>query len=427
VLSKLSFIPSSILATVAIAACAEPAPAVSEDQQGLLDEIFDEVPNNLPLLDSGGFAASFHPAGSVDLSNNFFTPQGSNGRDCGTCHAPEDGWSIRPATVALMFLLTGGMDPLFVNNLDTDRPTSDMSTLAARWNATTMLRQGKFTRRVAPPAVRDYDVVAASDPFGVGTTSSLWFFRRPLPTANFRSFTVMWDGANTVGTVLRDGLIKQARSNVTGAQQGTPAADPIIFDMVDYEAAISHAQLIGFRVGRLDSEGAHGGPEAAAAQPLVNARFDLYDAWQHAGSPHRRQIWRGQELFNNVNAPSGKTCRGCHTAANNGQNVNGTLFDVGVSRPEFAKPDMAVYTFRRTSDGAMLQSTDPGRGIRSGNFADLNRFKTPNLRGLAARAPYFHNGIAGTLDDVVKHYETALGFVFTHQEEADLVAFLGAL
>ena len=88
---------------------------------------------------------------------------------------------------------------------------------------------------------------------------------------------------------------------------------------------------------------------------------------------------------------------------------------------------MAIYTFRRNSDGATLDTTDPGRGIRSGNFADLNRFKVPNLRGLAARAPYFHNGLAATLDEVVRLYEASLGFVFTAQEHADLVAFLTAL
>jgi cytochrome c peroxidase len=415
------------LAIALVGACAQPAPSTSEDTQELLEAFVDHVPNNWPILDAAGFAASYNPAGFIDLSSNYFTPQGTNGRECGTCHAPEDGWSIKPSTVVLTFLLTGGTHPLFVNNLDTDTPASDMSTVAARWNSTTMLRQGKFTRRVSPPAVRDYEVIAASDPFGVGTTSSLWFFRRPLPTANFRSHTVMWDGANTVGTVLRDGLIKQARGNVTGAQQGPPAPDDIIFDIVDYERSVSHAQLVGFSVGRLDAHGAHGGPEAASAQPLVDARFDLYDAWANASSPFRKQVWRGQEIFNNVNVPSGHTCRGCHNAANNGQNVGGALFDIGVSRPEVAKPDMAVYTFQRNSDGAILQTTDPGRGIRSGKFADLDRFKTPNLRGLASRAPYFHNGIAATLHDVVAHYEAALGFVFTAQERADLVAFLSAL
>jgi cytochrome c peroxidase len=63
----------------------------------------------------------------------------------------------------------------------------------------------------------------------------------------------------------------------------------------------------------------------------------------------------------------------------------------------------------------------------TGAWADLNRFKTPSLRGLAARAPYFHNGVAEDLRDVVRTYETTLGFDFTSQEEDDLVAFLGAL
>jgi len=64
-----------------------------------------------------------------------------------------------------------------------------------------------------------------------------------------------------------------------------------------------------------------------------------------------------------------------------------------------------IYTFQRTSDGAIVETTDPGRGIRSGKFADLNRFKVPTLRGLAARAPYFHNGIADRLEDVAQLYQ----------------------
>jgi cytochrome c peroxidase len=60
-------------------------------------------------------------------------------------------------------------------------------------------------------------------------------------------------------------------------------------------------------------------------------------------------------------------------------------------------------------------------------WADLDRFKTPSLRGVAARPPYFHNGIAKSLRDVVIHYEIALGFKFTEQERQDLVAFMEAL
>jgi cytochrome c peroxidase len=419
------------MAAVGLAACAVDGRGDewSEKKEALLEEYVDSLPNNFPIPNARGLAASYSTttAPIVSLDNNFFTPQGTNGRDCGTCHAAENGWTVTPSTVTLMFLLSDGLEPLFVNHLDTDTPTCDMATTQARWDCTTMLRQGLFTRRVAPPATRDYDVIGADDPFGVGTTASLWFFRRPLPTANFKSHTVMWDGANTVGTSLRDGLIRQARSNVTGAQQGAPASDAVIFDIVDYEMGIGHAQTNAIAAGSLTASGAAGGPQKAIEQPLVNARFDLFDGWRDSHNPHRQQIYRGQEIFNTPNVASGRTCRGCHNAANNGQNVNGTLFDVGVSRPELG-PGKAVYTFQeRAPSGAIVRSTDPGRGIRTGVFADLNKFKTPNLRGLSARAPYFHNGIAADLPAVVEHYEAALGFDFTEQEKGDLVAFLAAL
>jgi cytochrome c peroxidase len=433
--TSLVLLPAVVAAVLANGAlgCSAAGPedegeALGQEQQPLLEEYIDSLPNNFPIPNEHGLAASFSTttAPIVSLNNNFFTPQGTNGRDCGTCHAAEDGWSLRPATVTLMFLLSDGLDPLFVNHLDTDTPTCDMSTTQARWDCTTMLRQGLFTRRVSPPATRDYDVIAANDPLGVGTTASLWFFRRPLPTANFKSHTVMWDAANTVGTSLRDGLIRQARGNVTGAQQGAPASDAVIFDMVDYEAGIGHAQRHALGAGSLTAGGAMGGPENAIAQPLVNARFDLFDAWQDSQNPHRQRIYRGQEIFNNPNVASGRTCRGCHNAANNGQNVNGTLFDVGVSRPQFG-PGKAVYTFQHRTSGAIVESTDPGRGIRNGVFADLNKFKTPNIRGLASRAPYFHNGIAADIPAIIDHYEVALGFDFTDHEEVDLAAFLAAL
>jgi hypothetical protein len=417
-----------VLAGVAAAGCGVEAPELDEvDQDLIVEEIFDQMPNNLPLPNAFGFAATFADSGRVDLDNAFFTPHGTNGRHCGTCHAPELGWTITGEAVTAMFLATGGKHPIFASNLDTDRPNADMSTVQARWNATTMLRQGKFARKVALPANRDYDLVSAQDPFGVSTDTTLFWFRRPQPTANLRNHIVHWDSGMTVGTDLHAGLLKQARANISGPQQGGVAADAVVEEIAGYESQLAHAQIILNGVGRLDAGGAHGGPEYAAAQPLVAGRFDLYDAWQNSNNAKRRQIYRGQELFNNVNAPSGKRCGGCHNAANNGQNVNGVLFNIGASSPAAARPDMAVFTLKSRVDGALVQSTDPGAGIRNGLFKDLNKFKTPNLRGLAPRAPYFHGGTAASLEAVVHHYETALGFVFTPAQETDLVAFLRAL
>jgi cytochrome c peroxidase len=155
-------------------------------------------------------------------------------------------------------------------------------------------------------------------------------------------------------------------------------------------------------------------------------RFDLFDAWVGDPNPRRAQIARGQELFNNTNV-SGRRCSACHTSANNGTNVDNRLFDVGAASAASRTPDLPIYTFRNRATGEIRQLTDAGRGNVTGLWSDLGRFKTPTLRALASRAPYFHNGIAATLEDVVRHYEARLGFVFTDQERADLVAFLNAL
>jgi cytochrome c peroxidase len=53
--------------------------------------------------------------------------------------------------------------------------------------------------------------------------------------------------------------------------------------------------------------------------------------------------------------------------------------------------------------------------------------KGPILRGLAARAPYFHNGSAATLLDVVDFYDQRFGIGFTAQQKNDLVNFLNSL
>jgi cytochrome c peroxidase len=45
----------------------------------------------------------------------------------------------------------------------------------------------------------------------------------------------------------------------------------------------------------------------------------------------------------------------------------------------------------------------------------------------AARAPYFHNGSAATLDDVVDFYDRRFALGLSPQDHADLVAFLRSL
>src|SRR4051812_38826763 len=397
----------------------------------------DQLPNNVPFVNSAGAAATFSTSGFVEFNNEFNAPQGTNGRSCGSCHLVQAGWSIRPIDVELKFLLSQGTDPIF-NLLDANNPNADVSTPKARFAAYSMLRKGLFRRGGPVPANAEYEIIAVDDPLGAGgSLTRFQAFRRPLATANFHiARSIGWHDQDTDGVAsVHDGLTHQASGNITGAQQGPPGSPETIEEIVAFEQTLRFAQQFVFGAGSLTSCGALGGPENLSAQPAVTGRFNLFDAWiglvagscaSRSSDRKRAQIARGQELFNAQNT-NGRSCNGCHSAQNNGSNMNGSLFDIGASRADFRQSGMPLYTVRNRTTSEVRQTTDPGRALKSGKWTDMDRFKVPSLRGLSARAPYFHNGIAPTLDDVVLHYQRALGFVFTTEEREDLAAFLEAL
>ena len=74
--------------------------------------------------------------------------------------------------------------------------------------------------------------------------------------------------------------------------------------------------------------------------------------------------------------------------------------------------------------------------------SDLGKFKTPGLRNIAVTAPYMHNGMFKTLEEVVEYYNNPAKFVnnpiniddalkiplnLSEKEKKDLVAFLKTL
>lgn len=400
----------------------------------------ERINNNRPAPNPGGAAATFSTQGFVDLSGEYFRAQGTNRRSCATCHIPEEAWGINPGTLQRLFGETGGTHPVF-NKLDANNPEAlpaepTEEQLLASYSM--LLSRGVFRRGGAPLAtrkpdgtlVREWDLIAVEDPHGYANLNRLVHWRRIMPTINFPvgSANVNWDGGNSVGTDIHAGLMNQAGRNISGAQQGpTPAPTPVVEDIVAFEESLFTAQLIVPGVGRLDSDGARGGPEALSNMQRGAGRFDLFDAWAGHGNPRRAQIARGQELFNNRQNAAGRTCNACHNAVNNGTNFNNVLFDVRVASLDARTADLPLYTFRNRQTGETRQLTDAGAGNVTGRWNDLGRFKTPGLRALAARAPYFHNGTAATLEDVVRHYEQFLGFTFSEEERADLVAFLNAL
>ncbi|MEP7226017.1 MAG: hypothetical protein ABI785_01535 [Gemmatimonadales bacterium] len=82
----------------------------------------------------------------------------------------------------------------------------------------------------------------------------------------------------------------------------------------------------------------------------------------------------------------------------------------------------------RLHDPDEVASAPEPNGIPSyASRSATKKYRTTPLRGLLRHPPYFHNGIAATLDEVVELYNTRKGLALTAQQKADLVQYLKSL
>jgi cytochrome c peroxidase len=88
---------------------------------------------------------------------------------------------------------------------------------------------------------------------------------------------------------------------------------------------------------------------------------------------------------------------------------------------------LPLHTLKNIATGEIVEISDPGAALQTGKWKDIGRVKVPSLRAMASRAPYFHNGSAKELNDVVRFYDKRFAIGFTAQEMLDLTAFLSAL
>jgi len=306
--------------------------------------------------------------------------------------------------------------------------------------------------------------VDVDDPYGYASDSELSLFRRPLPSTNLAFLaTVMWDGRETFAAQsIHFGLGHQANSATLGhAAAITPLTEEQREAIVRFETGLFTAQAYDHAAGVLNAQGASGGPVALSRQPFfigINDVFEpgfdpraftLFDAWRNLPSSERdpytaarAAIARGQEIFNSrpiaisgvkgVNDvvgvdPLPGTCTTCHDTPNAGSHSLTLPVDLGLADAALRTPDMPLYTFVHKSTGEIVKTTDPGRALITGRWRDMSLFKGPMLRALAARPPYFHNGMAATLNDVVHFYDTRFNLGLSAAEKGDLVAFLKAL
>lgn len=438
------------------------------------------LPNRFPFPNLTGFLETYNVNDApISLSGAFFKPIGSNGRSCSSCHLPGEGWTISPTGVQVRFLLTRGLDPIFRtndgSNCDHDIDTSSVE--GRRKAYSLLLTRGLIRIALDVPSNAEFNVQHVANPYGCNDTSTVSMYRRPLPATNLGFLsTVMWDGRESTppttqkitypdtGQLLAD-LSQQAVDATTGHAQGSVPTPAQVQDIVNFETELRTAQALDYFAGRLNDDGATGGPVPLATQQFfigINDSFpasfgfnptgaaftpnifNLYNSWTHALG-RRASIARGEALFNSkpitisgvagINDVAGLpasfvgTCGTCHDSPNAGDHSVSAPLNIGVAdvNSPLDVSYLPVFTLVNKSTGESVQTTDPGRALITGKWADIGKVKGPVLRGLASRAPYFHNGSAASLADVLRFYEKRFNLSLTPQEENDLIAFLNAL
>jgi cytochrome c peroxidase len=430
-------------------------------------------------FDPSGLIATTQPSGrTLTSQNTFFANLGTNGRTCFTCHQPQNGWGVSAASVQARFYASFGTDPIFRLVDGATCPSDDVSSIDAKLQSYSLLLSMGLIRIGLPmPANAQFQIVSVNDPYNCNTnpttgltsptTGIVSIYRRPLPSTNLGFLTtIMWDGREPS---FQSQAVDATLTHAQGSTAPSPAQQQQI---VNFESGIFTAQLFSNRARFLNDAGATGGPNLLAqllpgffvgindplgsnptGKPFTSTIFDLYQAWNSINgsgdvTEYRKSVARGEDLFNNTpititgvgglndppNPPSiTGVCGTCHDTPDVGNHSVKLPLNIGIANAGAGSPPalnisgLPVFTLQCLATGQTFVVTDPGRALISGNCADIGKLKGPILRGLAGRAPYFHNGSAATLLDAVNFYDQRFNIGFTEEDKRDLVAFLRTL
>jgi hypothetical protein len=310
-------------------------------------------------------------------------------------------------------------------------------------------------------------------------------YRRPRPTANLKYVVsggrplVLKTGtladvdpetgepvAMNLMSDAREATLKtQAISAIMGHEQATkqPTREQLE-KIVAFESQVYVAQAAHHFAGAFNAPGAPpmiGMPALRDGKPGVLADndydpvFGKFDSWKNSRFD-QAAVARGADIFmyrtfwirdtahiNSIGLgnPLKRSCATCHNAQLTGQDLSAGWVDVGTTNfaaaPEptaIATSELPVFKVTCKKDaaphpylGRTIYTTDPGRALISGKCNDVGSIVMQQLRGLAARAPYFANGSAKNLREVVDFYDKRYEMKLSEFEKEDLIAFLGVL
>ncbi len=257
--------------------------------------------------------------------------------------------------------------------------------------------------------------------------------------------------------------------------QGEPS-DELIAELVSFEKSIYSAQRLD-RSGNDLASGVHGGPVAlweAEAGVLNSASrlpmWDEFDSWledlvavetgqvsvsfanlKPAQQEFRLSVARGVRIFRErtflvkdnagitdmgFGNPVRNDCNFCHNMTKSGMDVAPGQVDLGTTNEPYADAAPHLPLFKLTCKagfkphahlGREVYTSDPGLALTTGRCKDIGKITIQNMRGLAARSPYFVNGSANDIEELVDYYERRYRMELSEQERMDVINLMSVL
>ncbi len=446
----------------------------------------EQLPVFASFGNNSGELMVYNKDGAIATENHpFFADLGVNGRACVTCHQPANAMSLGTERLNERWVQTEGRDPIFAKVDGSNCPSLPQQEKSSH---SLLLQRGLFRIYLPWPATGvkpEFTLEVVRDPTGCNTDPvyglnsahpTISVFRRPRMVGNLKYVLGSADMLHSVSLAAdgRDQSLKLQAIEAAQAHEQTkrPLTRDELEKILDFESQVFVAQTMDFKGGDLDEVD---GPETLGAWNLArgkvgqdivsdarkNAVFFAANDWKPSSrlvdadrADFRESVLRGNAIFSSrqflirdtanltVGSPQKAqqgTCATCHSSRLTGSNADQRPMDVGTTNPEFTDGSLnaqGLPLFKVTCNkgtpghpflGRVIYTTDPGRALITGKCSDVGSIVAQQLRGLAARAPYFSNGSAARLEDVVTFYDLRYELKLSAAEKQDLVNFLSVL
>jgi hypothetical protein len=412
------------------------------------------MPARVDYEDASGKVTVVHEGGSFQTKGHpFFTPLGSNGRACITCHQPSDAMGLSVETIRRRWEATNGKDPLFAAIDGSNCPSLPQ---ADRASHSLLLDRGLIRVYLPwPPRVGgavdfqpEFSIEVVSDPTGCNTdptygmhsaVPTISVFRRPRPVANLKYLLELPHGVPPA-----DFLFYNDKSLLpTDPETGHFVTLQLMSDGRDLTPKLQARDAAGMHLQ------AHQALTQAQVQQIEDFEKSIYAAQQRL---FRESVARCADIFylrrfiisdvgkyndKGLGNPFKRSCgSGCHNTLLMGMDLAPGYMDLGLNNLPWATPRPDLPLFKVVCDpsapaqsylGRVIYTHDPGRALITGKCIDVGASMTQQSRGLAARAPYFMNGSAANLRELVDFYDRRFNIGYTETEKRDLVNFLSVL